>query len=353
MISFIDGNRQWFKSAHGLTATETPRRIAFCAYAINSPDKNMIVADTRTDSRFEHNPLVVSGPRIVFYAGVPLKTESGVAIGTLCVMDKKPRRLNVKQIKALEALSHQVMCQLELRKKNTRLHLLQEELVNNYQDMEQFAAVAAHDLRSPLHNITSLIDFFLDDNQDNISEDGLMYLNHIKTSSLQLTRLIDAILEYSKSTQVLSINKKEFNLNQMLREVIALINPSDAVEMILPSDSVTISASIDAMKQIFLNLINNAIKFNQKAGAVIKITFSETDDDYCFTVEDNGPGIPSENISNIFDLFMTVKQNRNSGSGIGLSIVKRLINKMHGDISVTSHEGRSTVFSFYIKKLST
>jgi PAS domain S-box-containing protein len=121
LISFVDGDRQWFKSAVGLEVEQTPRENAFCAHAIASPAQTLIVSDARNDPRFAHNPLVTGAPYIRFYAGVPLVSPDGHAIGTVCVVDDQPRELQPRELQALEALARQVMVLLEQRRAKAAL----------------------------------------------------------------------------------------------------------------------------------------------------------------------------------------------------------------------------------------
>ncbi len=115
VVSFVDDKRQWFKAKVGLSISETPKDQAFCAHAIQG-DQVMIVEDATLDERFANNPLVIDEPRIRFYAGAPLIVADGERLGTLCVIDRKPRELTEMQLEALTVLRDSVVAQLELRK---------------------------------------------------------------------------------------------------------------------------------------------------------------------------------------------------------------------------------------------
>ena len=116
LVSLVDADRQWFKSRVGLHASETAREHAFCAHAIEAPGQVMVVSDASQDPRFAHNPLVTGDPNIRFYAGAPLVTRAGHALGTLCVIDTQARVANPQRLEALQVLAREVVERLEARR---------------------------------------------------------------------------------------------------------------------------------------------------------------------------------------------------------------------------------------------
>lgn len=136
LVSLVDSDRQWFKSKRGLEVSETSRDVAFCAHAILQPDL-LIVADAREDQRFASNPLVIAEPHIRFYAGAPLVTSQGEALGTVCVLDRVPRTLTEAQQSSLRALARQVMAQLELRRHVAAQERYQQRLEEYQRTLEE------------------------------------------------------------------------------------------------------------------------------------------------------------------------------------------------------------------------
>ncbi|MCU0783709.1 MAG: GAF domain-containing protein [Verrucomicrobia bacterium] len=126
LISLVEEKRVWFKSTFGISARESSRDVSFCAHAIRQPQL-FVVADATKDKWFANHPLVISGPKIRFYAGAPLITSGGHALGTLCVIDKVPRELRPDQKKALCILARHVMTQFELRRHSCELARTRQE----------------------------------------------------------------------------------------------------------------------------------------------------------------------------------------------------------------------------------
>ncbi len=140
-VTLVDEQRQWFKARRGVALRETSRDQAFCAHAINHEESLMVVPDTLQDSRFRDHPLVTGTPGIRFYAGEKLISPDGLAMGTLCVLDRRPRQLSRFQREAMAALARQATVLMELRRANKRLH---EVLVQRDQYEEQLRGYQSH-----------------------------------------------------------------------------------------------------------------------------------------------------------------------------------------------------------------
>jgi diguanylate cyclase (GGDEF)-like protein len=149
VVSLLDETRQWFKSHYGLEATQTPRRVSFCGHAILQPQQVMIVPDATQDERFVDNPLVTGAPNIRFYAGTPLVTDDGYALGTLCVIDAAARTMTADQVETLRLAGRMVIRLLEQRR---TIKLLETEIAERARVEEHLSFVSAHDCLTSLPN---------------------------------------------------------------------------------------------------------------------------------------------------------------------------------------------------------
>ncbi|MFM6925263.1 MAG: sensor histidine kinase [Ferruginibacter sp.] len=350
-VSLVDVNRQWLKSSYGTQAIELSREFSFCAHAINDPVNLFTVADTRIDERFRDNPIVTGEPHVIFYAGVPLVNEEGFALGSLCVIDHKPRTLTAQQVTALQAVSKQVMHLLELR----RIRIEHEEnmrmLKQRNEDLEHFAFVAAHDLKTPGVNINNMARLFLKLFGNKLDERGAEIMDIIVSSAGNLVSLIDGLLDYSRCDKILQEKKQVIEIADLKKEIAAMFYNRPEVTIQIHSNVAHLTINKTALSQILSNLLSNAVKYNNKEQTMIGIGITETASRYEFYLQDNGPGIPQENLENVFTLFeVFAPEDRygKRGNGIGLATVKRLVQQMGGTIEVRSDIGKGACFYFTI-----
>jgi len=348
LVSLIDEQRVWFKSHYGLNEQFAPREMSFCAHAITNQNQMMIVEDARTDERFFDNPFVTGETNIVFYAGIPLVTSEGFALGVLCILDHKPRELTKSQSEALQFLGNQLLRLFEARKLTFQLKQQMSSLEKQNKGLNEFARIAAHDMKSPLNNITQLTDLLQMAYKDGSNTDPDISVQMIKQASVKLTRMIDGILEYSKNIKLLSENKKEFNLNTSIRDVLTLLQIDNQTQINIDiSETLIIFTHKTAFEQIMLNLISNAIRYSDKLQKIINISGHITRDQIKIHVIDNGRGIRAEDKEKIFGLFETYEvsdTNGISGTGIGLATVLWLIDELGGSINVHSIFGEGSDF---------
>jgi GAF domain-containing protein len=158
LISLIDDERQWFKSAHGIEIRETPTEYSFCAHTIQNPNEILIVPDSRQDSRFCGNPLVLGEPHVIFYAGVPLINPQGFALGSICVVDSRPKQgLTETQQAALKILAQQVVNMLEMRRSGSALQVQKRILEQRNNELDQLAGVIKTDIKPKLNQMSASV----------------------------------------------------------------------------------------------------------------------------------------------------------------------------------------------------
>lgn len=369
LISLIDEERQWFKARKGLEACETHRDFAFCAHAILKTEV-MVVPDAQKDKRFRQNPLVTQDPYIRFYAGAPLITPAGHHLGTLCVIDQKPRQLNDFQLKSLQMLAKQVVKQLELRSRNrllqekfTFIHkqkeaiaaILEErdelilKLKNSNKVRERVLSIMAHDLRSPLSTLQLLLSFI-----GNNTQDLSRQKHNIKELSKSLsitTDLLDNLLAWGMSQIAGKQNHQTIELAPLAEEVMeSLLNyarqkGNSLRNLVEPG--IRLQADPIALKLILRNLLTNANKFTQSGAIWIEAVALEGK--IKLSVCDTGVGMDAAQLKQLFswDNKRVRKGTANEkGSGLGLPMCHDVLSQMGGEIEAESESGKGTKIYF-------
>lgn len=353
LVTLVDHTRQWFKSHHGLNATETPRDYAFCAHTINTPNELFIIPDATKDKRFYDNPLTTNDPNVIFYAGAPLNSKEGYSLGTICVIDTKPREgLTDSQKESLKALANQVISQFELRKKNNLLESLNDEISKKNVQLNQFAYRLTHDLKVPIQGVNSLITFIKEDHKELIKNTTLEeWIDLIYSRNEYMEFLINGILEYTKVSND-KICFEFFNVQTIIQYTV------DNNALHIPADihynncDVVIRCSKIGFIQIIQNLLSNTVKHTDKQKSNVWISMEEDETNYCFIYEDDGPGIQEQYWEKVFELFETVNPKYVKNSGIGLSTIKAIVERLGGTIYLKNRDNnkRGAYFSFVLPK---
>lgn len=342
LISLLDKNRQWFKSEFGLGASETPRDQAFCAHAIID-HRTLIVPDATLDARFHDNPLVTGSPDIRFYAGAPLVTEDGLGLGTLCVIDRVPRALTANQIRALEALSRQLMAHLDLRR--AMIALREAESAK-----KKFTANVSHELRTPLTSIRGALALTLD-GDTSLDEDSRELLSAAHRSANRLLALVNDLLDLEKvGSGELSVKKQDCELSSVLERAADTLNAiagNAGVALQIPATDLRMHGDPERLSQVLINLLANAVRFSPKGGTV-SVTVEPHGNHVHVIIDDQGPGVPPSFRETIFEPFKQVEgsaAHKKGGTGLGLAISHTIVKEHGGWILVGDAPGGGARFT--------
>jgi signal transduction histidine kinase len=353
LVSLIDRDRQWFKSHYGLAARETPREQAFCAHAIRD-NQLFIIEDSETDERFHDNPLATGAPHVKFYAGMPLEVRDGVCLGTLCVIDTKPRTLTPDQKAALEALARQVVSQLMLRQKVKELEKLD-------QAKDEFVSMVSHELRTPLTSIKGALSLLLDA-KSRIPDAQQQEMTQIASRNAdRLLSIVNDILDVTKlEAGKLDLHQDRLNVSQLVERAIELNAPFCAqchcrLDFTTPTiiESLTVNGDEQRLLQVMANLISNAAKFSPHH-SVVKVSARPHGDRIRISVTDQGPGISPGDEARVFQRFSQLHNRGNNklpGTGLGLNICKHIVESHGGSIGFASVPHQATTFYFTLPLL--
>lgn len=393
LVSLVDEERQWFKSKVGLDATETHRDHAFCAHAILQDDV-FEVPNAKQDHRFADNPLVQHEPNISFYAGAPLISSDGYAVGTLCVIDREPRQLSQSQRDALQVLSRQVMNQLELRLKvkelraevqereqvEQQLRITQAQMIQQEKlsSLGQLVAGVAHEINNPTTFIHGNIDHVQSYCEDLLTlvaqyqadcpnpsaaiadlydEIDLDYLKaDLPDLFISMTNGVNRIKHIVKALQTFSSadhrGVKPVNIQDNLESVLTMVAQSLQAQQIIVERQYSplpkVAVNPGAFNQALMNIIVNAIdafEGVEQRDRILRITTTAHDNRVCLAITDNGKGMTPAVQAKIFDPFFSTKA-IGSGSGMGLSMSHTIITQAHhGSIACDSTVGVGSTFT--------
>lgn len=352
LITLIGEQRQWFKSRYGTELTENHRDYTFCSHAILDDQEIMVVSDARTDSRFSDNPMVTGEHQVVFYAGVPLINQEGYALGSICVIGNEKKQLTDRQVNALKILGKQALQLMELRRKTCEYEKVNKELTEANGFIQRFAERVAHDIKNPLGNIMLTLQALGAKTKKVGDVSYTRFIDIALNSAKNLLGYVNELLDSAKSPAGLYEKHGSFPLSALLKDVFEMLTIPTSFQIKLPADN-EISCSRIALEQILLNLLSNAVRYNDKSAPTIEVCFEQTDHNYHFVIRDNGLGMSAQTLEHIFeDGYCSAIPDRfeQKGTGIGLGAVKSQVERLKGSIRVESVEGQGSAFFLTLPK---
>ncbi|MBB4314616.1 sensor histidine kinase [Roseospira marina] len=357
LVSLIDAKRQYLMARQGLDVRETSRDVAFCAHAILDDDI-FEVPDATGDPRFVGNPLVAGPPYIRYYAGKPLVDREGYRLGTLCVIDTVPRApLTPPDRTTLTELAASVVDLIELRMVALTAESERQRTQRLMEMKDAFLATMAHELRTPLNAVTGFGHLLKMSGADTtLTAKQREYLNLIIDSGEYLTVLISETLEAEAIESGKSALRSEpVPLDAILASTVRLLRPlADKLGVTLTvtaPESLAVWGDPLRLRQVFINLASNAVKYNRKGGSVT-LAARVQGDRVTVACADTGTGIAPGDIPNLFRAYHRVAENRDGieGSGLGLRITRQLVQRMGGTLDVQSVVGEGSTFTVHLDR---
>lgn len=233
---------------------------------------------------------------------------------------------------------------LSLQLKETQSHEAELKLRN--QELDQFAYVVSHDLKAPLRAITSLSTWVEEDLNGNLPEEVRCKLLLLRKRASRMENLIQGILEYSRIGRTAGLIA-DCNTALLLAEIIEDLHPPASFRIEIDAAMPIFTTDSLRLRQVFANLIDNAVKHHDKPAGNIHITVRDTGDHYEFAVTDDGPGIAAVYHEKIFEIFQVLKpRDTTENTGVGLALVKKIVENQGGKIGILSSEGQGTTFHF-------
>lgn len=303
----------------------------------------------------DHEYLYNQGVRC--YVSVPI-FDGAVLTGAVSIGSHQPRQFTQRDKESLHEIVNtfalvmkQKAMQHTILESNEALAIKNDELEYLNDELRQFGYIVSHDLKAPLRGIMSLADFLYQDYEKILDEEGKYQLELLKSRVLRMNYLIEGILQYSRVSNTAPIFE-EVNVEQILTSVIDLLHhDDDNVKILVKQSMPSVFADQIRVQQVFQNLIGNAIKYSDEDETIVEVSCEELASEWQFSISDNGSGIDPKHHEKIFKIFQTLKpRDEVESTGIGLTIVKKILDKYGGRIWLESEIGKGTTFYFTFPK---
>ena len=349
-LSVVDEGRDFYKSCFGfegpLAAARELEGQTFCHFALVSAGP-LLIPDTLADPVFRDVPTVKSmGVRA--YAGIPLLTDEGQAIGSFCAIDFQPRDWSALDVEILTELAASALREIKLRSALTEAEKQTRIAQDATRSREEVLAVVAHDLRTPLNFIKMATQIIADDPG---AEENRKIVERMDGAADLMNLLIADLLEVAKmEAGGVVVHAQAINVRTLLDDALSMLEPlagRSEVRLVTSAEAAlpAVKADYERVLRVFSNLVVNAVKFSPR-GSEVRVTAERREETIRFSVTDSGKGISLEHQSHLFDRFWQADARDRRGVGLGLAIAKAIVLAHGGTIGVTSTLGNGSTFYF-------
>ncbi|CAN5652689.1 hypothetical protein BH23GEM6_BH23GEM6_11720 [soil metagenome] len=354
-VTLVDDDRQFYVSCTGFpeplaTTRQTPLEFSFCRHTVVL-GKPLIIPDVRGHPLVGDNP-AIGEFGVTAYAGIPLLTADGHALGTLCVMDFEVRNWSQDEISSLTDLAAAVSTEIELRMDIAERLRVEGELQRALQLRDEVLGIVSHDLRNPVHTVSLASDLLLETVGNGPEQVKIRRsLNIIRRSAQQMDSLIGDLLDVASiGSGRLSVQLRPHDAGQLLTAAAEVLRPlveEAGIQFdveVVPGGRPML-ADPNRITQLLSNLVGNAVRFTE-AGGRIGIAALPSADTIRFSVSDSGIGIPEDDLESIFERFWQAGRESAQGAGLGLAIARGIVEAHNGQIEVESCVGEGTTVHF-------
>lgn len=295
--------------------------------------------------RDPHNTFELGVP-IKSYLAVPVAGRGGARMGALLFGHERAHVFTATTERLIEGVAAQAAIAIDNARLFAEASALIEKLERTNRDLDQFAYVASHDLKAPLRGIANLSQWIEDDLGDRMDAQARQHMRLLRGRVTRLEGLIDGILAYSRADRAHG-EASDVDVGQLARDIWELLSPPPRARLVIAPDLPTLRTQRTPLQQVLLNLIGNALKYNPDVALVVEVAGARRDDGWAFHVRDNGVGIAREFHDRIWGLFQTLEaRDKVESTGIGLAVVRKIVESRGGKASIESAPGAGATFTF-------
>ena len=353
LVSIVTDKIQFFKSEFGLaepwaTQRQTPLSHSFCKHIVASGEP--LVIENAHEEPLVRDNLGLTELNVVAYLGMPLVTSDGEVLGSFCVIDHQPHVWKPEDLEIMRELANSVMTEIELRRELRLRQQLEKEQKYLMQDLDAYGHLVAHELKNPIAAIVGFSDMLEQSKALSESDKELAY--YIRCAGDQLGTIVESLLGFASTQHTQHLVLGQVDMKSIVEQAVErqrhLMNLRD-VKIEIATDLPPITTHAVWIELVWINYISNAVKYGGKP-PILRIGADAFADHVRYWIEDNGDGLRPDQQAKVFNAFTRVSEAEIEGHGLGLYLVRRIVEQLSGQVGVQSVPGSGSCFWFSLNR---